>query len=121
MVMFSYRAFGSTTFDVTYCCILIIQVSTEGAAASSALKSWRLNSSSSSDILRFSANLERIRSLEQQVRAMKGHADVAKSKEKAAADGEAFILESVRNLNKDLEGKNSPFLLFFVVEFSLFC
>ena len=92
--------------------MLIIQVPAEGAAASSALKSWRLTSSASSDVLRFSANLECIRSLEQQVRAMKGHADVAKSKAKAAADGEAFILKSVRNLNKDLEGKNSPSLLF---------
>ena len=52
--------------------------------------------------------------MEQQVRAMKGHVDVAKLKEKAAADGEAFILESVKNMNKDLEGKNLPFLLFIV-------
>ena len=120
MVMSNYRAFESTMFDVTYCCILIIQVLAEGATASSALKSWKLNSSSSSGVLRFSANLERIRSLEQQVRAMKGHVDVAKSKAKAAADGEAFILESVKNMNKDLEGKNLPFLFFIVLEFSLF-
>ena len=85
--------------------MLIIQVSTEGAAASSALKYWKLKPSSSSDVLHFSANLERIRSLEQQVRAMKGHIDVAKSKEKTAAHGEAFILETVKNMNKDLEGK----------------
>ena len=91
MVMFSYRAFGSTTFDVTYCCILIIQVSAEGAAASSALKSWKLNSSSSCNVLRFSANLEHIRSLEQQVRAMKGHVYVAKSKVKAAAKMESLL------------------------------
>ena len=83
----------------------MIQVSTEGAAASSALKHWKLRPSSSSDVLRYSANLERIQSLEQQVRAMKGHIDVAKSKEKAAADGEAFVLETVKNMNKDLEGK----------------
>ena len=39
---------------------------------------------------------------------MKGHVDVAKLKAKAAADGEAFILESVRKLNKELEGKYPP-------------
>ena len=81
------------------------QVTTEGAAASSALKQWKLRPSSSSEVLRYSANLERIRPLEQQVRAMKGHLDVAKAKEKTAADGEAFILKTVWNMNKDLESK----------------
>ena len=83
----------------------MIQVSLEGAAASSALKQWILRPSSTSEVLRHSANLERIRSLEQQVRAVKGHLDVARSKEKTAADGEAFVLETVRNMNKDLESK----------------
>ena len=87
MVVSNYRAFGSTMFDVTYCYILIIQVSAEGAAASSALKQWKLRPSSTSDVLRYSTNLERIRSLEQQVRAMKGHLDMARAKEKTAADG----------------------------------
>ena len=82
----------------------MIQVTAEGAAASSAWKHWKLRPSSSSDVLRYSANLECILSLEQQVRAMKGHLDVAKSKEKTAADGEAFVLKTVRNMNKDLEG-----------------
>ena len=83
----------------------MIQVTAEGAAASLALKHWKFKPASSSDVLRYSTNLERIRSLEQQVRAMKGHLDVAKSKEKTAADGEAFVLETVRNMNKDLESK----------------
>ena len=83
----------------------MIQVSTEGAAASSALKQWKLRPSSTSDVLGYNAYLERIRSLEQQVRAVKGHLDVAKAKEKSAADGEAFVLETVRNMNKDLESK----------------
>ena len=81
----------------------MIQVSTEGAAASSALKQWKLRPSSISEVLRHRGNLERIRSLEQQVRVMKGHLDVARAKEKTAADGEAFVLETVRNMNKDLE------------------
>ena len=74
----------------------MIQVSAEGAAASSALKQWKLTPSSTSEVLRHSANLERIRSLEQQVRVIKGHLDVAKAKEKSAADGEAFVLETVQ-------------------------
>ena len=49
--------------------------------------------------------MERIRSLEQQVRVMKGHLDVARAKEKTAADGEAFVVETVRSMNKDLESK----------------
>ena len=81
------------------------QVTTEGAAASSALKQWKLRPSSSSEVLHYSANLERIRSLKQQVRVMKGHLDMAKSKEKIAADGEAFVLDTVRNMNKDLKSK----------------
>ena len=99
-------------FDVTYCFVLIIQVPVEGVVASLALKSCRLTSSASSDVLHFTENLECIRSLEQQLKAMKGHADVAKSKAKAAADGEAFILESVKNMNKDLEGKKSTLSFF---------
>ena len=61
--------------------------------------------SSSSDILRHSMNIERVRSLEQQVRALKGHLDVARSKERVATDAEAFVLESVRDVNKDLESE----------------
>ena len=83
----------------------MIQVSAEGATASSALKPWKLRPSSTSEVLPHSANLERIRSLEQQVRVVKGHLDVARSKEKTAADGEAFVLETVQNMNKDLESK----------------
>ena len=83
----------------------MIQASAEGAAASSALKQWKLRPSSASEVLRHSGNMERIRSLEQQVRVMKGHLDVARAKEKTAADGEAFVLETVRNMNKDLESK----------------
>ena len=76
----------------------MIQVSAEGAAASSALKQWKLRPSSTSEVLCHSANLERIRSLEQQGRAVK-------AKEKSVADGEAFVLETVRNMNKDLESE----------------
>ena len=83
----------------------MIQVSAEGAAASSALKQWKLRPSSTSDVLCYSTNLERIRSLEQQVRAVKGHLDVARAKEKTAADGEAFVIETVRSMNKDLKSK----------------
>ena len=83
----------------------MIQASAEGAAASSALKQWKLRPSSASEVLRRSGNMERIRSLEQQVRVMKGHLDVAKAKEKTAADGEAFVVETVRSMNKDLESK----------------
>ena len=83
----------------------MIQVSTEGAAASSALKQWKLRPSSTSEVLRHSVNLDRIRSLEQQVRVMKGHLDVARAKEKTAAYGEAFVIETVRSMNKDLESK----------------
>ena len=83
----------------------MIQVSAEGAAASSALKQWKLRPSSASEVLRHSGNLERIRSLEQQVLAMKGHLDVARAKEKTAADGEAFVIETVKDVVKDLESK----------------
>ena len=81
------------------------QVTAEGAAASSALKQWKLRPSSSSEVLRHNANLERNRSLEQQVRAVKGHLDVAKAKEKIEVDEEAFVLKTVRNVNKDLESE----------------
>ena len=83
----------------------MVQVSAEGAAASSALKQWKLRPSSASEVLRHSGNMERIRSLEQQVRVLKGHLDVARAKEKIAVDGEAFVIETVHNLNKDLESE----------------
>ena len=41
---------------------------------------------------------------------MKGHLDVARAKEKTAADGEAFVIETVRSMNKDLESKLLCFL-----------
>ena len=63
--------------------------------------------------------MERVRSLEQQVQVMKGHLDVARAKEKTAADGEAFVLETVRNMNKDLESKQLAFLYFVFSSFHL--
>jgi hypothetical protein len=96
---------GARCLRFTYCCAPMTQVTAKGKAASSALKQWKLRPSSSSEVLRHSENLERIRSLEQQVRAMKGHLDVAKAKEKVAVDEEAFVLETVQNMNKDLESK----------------
>ena len=96
---------GARCLRFAYCCAPMTQVTAEGAAASSALKQWNLRPFSSSEVLCYSVNLERIRSLEQQVRAMKGHLDAAKAKEKTAPDGEAFVLETVRNMNKDLESK----------------
>ena len=83
----------------------LLQESVKSAATSSALKSWRLTSRASSDVLRFDENQERIRSLEQHVKKMKGHVDVARAKENLATNGEAFILESLKTMNQQQESK----------------
>ena len=81
-------------------------MSVESSAASSALESWRLTSRASSDVLRFGENIERICSLEQQVKTLNGHVDVAKSKAKTAVDGETFILECMKNMSEQLDSKS---------------
>ena len=48
---------------------------------------------------------DRIKSLEQQLRIMRGHIDVAKSKTQLAVDGEKFLLEEMGILSHHLECK----------------
>ena len=48
---------------------------------------------------------DRIRSLEQQLKSMKGHVDVAKSKTQLAMDGEKFLLEEMNIMSQHLECK----------------
>ena len=81
-------------------CMLPIQESIESAATSAALKSWRLTSQTSSDVLRFVESRDHIRSLEQDVATLKGRIDVAKAKEKSATDAETFILDCVKTTNQ---------------------
>ena len=72
----------------------------ESAATSAALKSWGLTSRASSDVLHFGESRDRIRTLEQDVMTLKGHLNVAKSKEKTATDAEAFILDCLNATNQ---------------------
>ena len=85
-------------FDLYY--VLFNQDSVEGAATSAALKSWKLSSRASSDVLHFGENRERIQSLEQDVVMLKGHVDVARAKEKMALDAETFILDCLKTSNQ---------------------
>ena len=89
--------------------MLFIQESIKSAATSAALKSWRLTSRASLDVLRFGESRDRIRTLEQDVMKLKGHINVAKAKEKTATDAKAFILDCLNATNQQLESK----ILFF--------
>ena len=72
--------------------MLFVQESIESAATAAALKAWRLTSQASSDVLRFGESRDHIRALEQDVTTLKGHLNVAKSKEKSAIDAEVLSL-----------------------------
>ena len=92
--------------------MLFVQESIESATTSAALKLWRLTSRASSDVLHFGESRDRIRTLEQDVMTLKGHINVAKSKEKSAMDVEAFILHCLNATNQQLESKTLFFSFF---------
>ena len=79
------------------------QESVEGATTSAALKTWKLSSRASSDVLHFGENRDRIRSLEQDVVTLKGHVDVARAKENS------------KSSNQQLEGKISILLFIYLI------
>ena len=85
--------------------LVFSQISTEGTSSSSVARSLRLTQAGSSDVLRFGEMQDRIKSLEQQLRIMRGHIDVAKSKTQLAVDGEKFLLEEMGILSHHLECK----------------
>ena len=87
--------------------VLFVQESIESAATSAALKAWRLTSRASSDVILFGESQDRIRALERDVTTLKGHLNVAKSKEKSAIDAEAFILDCLNATNQQMESKIS--------------
>jgi hypothetical protein len=81
------------------------QVPAEGASSSSIAHSLKLTQAGSSDVLRFGEMQDCIRSLEQQLKSLKGRVDVAASKTQLAMDGEKFLLEELDIMSRHLECK----------------
>ena len=117
----SPRAYGSTE-DGVMCsrkCILLLshvcyasQASTEGPSSSLIARSIRLTKKGSSDVLRFAEMRDRIKSLEGQLRAAKGHISVAKLKVDLAITAEKFLIEEMKVLGNHLECKDWPEISF---------
>ena len=111
----SPRAYGSTEDGVMcsmkclwhpshVCCAS--QASTGGASSSSIAQSIKLTKKGSDDVLRFAEMRDRIKSLEGQLRAAKGHISVAKSKADLAIAAEKFLIEEMKVLGNQLECKD---------------
>ena len=93
------------------------QIPAEGTSSSSIARSLKLTQAGSSDVLRFGEMQDRIRSLEQQLKSMKGHVDVAKSKTQLAMDEEKFLLEEMDIMSQHLECKCLEFLILLRISF----
>ena len=82
------------------------QASTGGASSSSIAQSIKLTKRASDDVLRFAEMRDRIKSLEWQLWAAKGHISVARSKADLAIAAEKFLIEEMKVLGNQLECKD---------------